>query len=48
MLNVVTSAVGKQLGQDQSGLRIVWFGERGITHAYYTFHEAPTCVELCE
>ncbi|KFM81498.1 Calcineurin-like phosphoesterase domain-containing protein 1, partial [Stegodyphus mimosarum] len=38
---VVTSAIGYQLGSDESGLRIVKLGENSIDHKYYAFGDVP-------
>eukprot|EP00455_Lapot_gusevi_P001737 TRINITY_DN10669_c0_g1_i2.p1 TRINITY_DN10669_c0_g1~~TRINITY_DN10669_c0_g1_i2.p1 ORF type:complete len:290 (-),score=63.37 TRINITY_DN10669_c0_g1_i2:204-1073(-) len=46
MPQVVTSAIGGQLGNDKSGLRVVSVYRDSIAHQYYSFEEAPQQVNL--
>nr|XP_039251104.1 serine/threonine-protein phosphatase CPPED1-like [Styela clava] len=39
--SVVNSAIGAQLGEDKSGLRVVNVKSKDITHKYYTLDELP-------
>ncbi|XP_035210053.1 serine/threonine-protein phosphatase CPPED1-like, partial [Stegodyphus dumicola] len=41
---VVTSAIGCQLGFDESGFRIVKLGENSIDHKYYVFEDVPKII----
>ncbi len=41
---VTTGPVGKPLGDDPSGLRIVRVGEAGLDHAYFALDEVPDWV----
>lgn len=43
---IVTSAIGKQLGQDKSGFRIVRVLEDSIEHKYYSLDEVPTDIQI--
>eukprot|EP00164_Ancoracysta_twista_P001721 GFYU01002256.1.p1 GENE.GFYU01002256.1~~GFYU01002256.1.p1 ORF type:complete len:318 (-),score=95.70 GFYU01002256.1:348-1238(-) len=43
---ITTSAVGMQLGDDVSGLRVVKVYESNITHEYFPLDNAPTSVSL--
>ncbi len=43
---VVTSAIGAQLGEDKSGLRVVRVLENEIKHDYYDLKNIPTNVKL--
>lgn len=43
---VVSSAIGKQLGQDKSGIRIVRVFSNSIVHDYYPLEEVPKEVVL--
>ena len=43
---VITSAVGCQLGKDQSGMRLVRISEHKIDHKYYNFDNWPRNVDL--
>ncbi|XP_054161631.1 serine/threonine-protein phosphatase CPPED1-like [Oppia nitens] len=43
---VVTSALGGQLGTDQSGLRVVKVYENSIQHQYYSVDEIPEIIQL--
>jgi len=43
---VTTGPVGKPLGTDKSGLRIVIVRDEGIEHRYYQFGEIPNRVEV--
>ena len=43
---VVTSAVGGQLGDDKSGVRLVWVRESGVEHQYFGLEELPARVDL--
>lgn len=43
---VTTGAVGKPLGNDNSGLRIAIVRDEGIEHRYYHFGEVPNQVDL--
>ena len=46
-LEIVTSApVGKPLGRDPSGMRVVIVTDSGIRHHYYSFGEIPNRVDL--
>lgn len=44
--NVITSAVGLQIGQDQSGFRLVRVFEDAIDHRYFPMGEMPEGVSL--
>ena len=44
----VTSAIGCQIGDDLSGMRIVRVFENNIDHKYYDFHNFPLHVPLDE
>ena len=46
MQQVVTSAVGAQLGTDKSGFRIVTVTEGSIQHKYYDLDNVPTNISL--
>ena len=39
---IVTSAIGCQLGEDKSGMRIVRVSEHQVEHKYYSLEEWPT------
>jgi hypothetical protein len=41
---VTTGPVGKPLGSDGSGLRVVFVGDEGIQHQYYEFNKLPNAV----
>jgi hypothetical protein len=43
---VTTGPVGKPLGGDRSGLRLVIVREEGLDHAYHDFSQLPNRVEL--
>ena len=43
---VVTSAVGLQMGNEKSGMRIVRVFEDNIDHKYYEFDDFPTEISL--
>lgn len=43
---VITSAVGAQLGEDESGVRIVKILKEGIEHEYYPMPKIPNNVSL--
>lgn len=43
---VTTGPVGKPLGRDGSGLRVVIVRDEGIEHRYYHFGEVPNQIEL--
>lgn len=43
---IVTSAIGCQLGEDKSGMRIVRVSENKIEHKYYGLQECPTSLSL--
>jgi predicted MPP superfamily phosphohydrolase len=43
---VVTSAIGCQLGEDKSGLRVVKVYENSIQHKYYSIEEIPKNIDL--
>lgn len=45
---VVTSAIGAQLGEDQSGVRLVKLTEDSIEHQYYAMQDIPKRVEFGE
>ncbi|MFH0991940.1 MAG: hypothetical protein V1799_18185 [bacterium] len=42
---VTTAPVGKPLGKDPSGLRIVIVSQKGITHRYYGLDELHTTID---
>lgn len=46
MDQVVTSAVGGQLGSDQSGARVVKILDNVIQHRYYAIDDLPSTVSL--
>lgn len=46
MQQVVTSAVGAQLGSDKSGIRIVTVTQDAVQHQYYDLDSIPTTVSL--
>jgi len=46
--NVTTSAVGKQLGEDKSGFRIVKVLKTDILHHYYGFENLPQEIDVSE
>lgn len=48
MEEVITSAIGAQLGNDKSGFRIVNVGSERISHKYYSFEDVPLKVSLSE
>jgi len=41
MMMVTTTAVGKQLGDDKSGFRVVFVEENKLAHNYYPFENVP-------
>jgi len=43
---VVTSAIGAQLGSDKHGVRIVKIKEKEISHKYFGIDELPAVVDL--
>jgi hypothetical protein len=43
---VVTSAIGGQLGNDQSGFRVVKILDNLITHKYYALEDVPSEIVL--
>ena len=43
---VTTGPVGKPMGGDLSGLRVVVVRDDGLEHRYYTFGEVPTRIDL--
>ena len=43
---VTTGPVGKPMGGDSSGLRVVIVRDAGLEHRYYHFGEVPTRIEL--
>lgn len=45
---ITTSAVGKQLGNDQSGLRIVIVSNHGVKSSYYPLTDVPKSVNLAK
>jgi len=44
--NITTSAVGKQLGKDQSGFRIVKVSQQTVEHEYFDFESMPHQMKL--
>ncbi|MCP5066845.1 MAG: hypothetical protein GY946_09785, partial [bacterium] len=42
---ITTGPVGRPLGKDPSGLRIVHFSHQGLAHAYYGLDQVPTSGE---
>jgi len=45
---VVTSAIGCQIGDDKSGMRLVRVSEQKIDHKYYSLSDWPEVVDLSE
>jgi serine/threonine-protein phosphatase CPPED1 len=43
---VTTSAIGAQLGDDKSGMRLVKVLEDAIEHKYYALEDFPEKLEL--
>lgn len=46
MQQIVTSAVGAQLGEDKSGVRIVTVSKNAVDHKYYELDKIPIKVSL--
>uniref|UniRef100_A0A6B2LC37 Calcineurin-like phosphoesterase domain-containing protein n=1 Tax=Arcella intermedia TaxID=1963864 RepID=A0A6B2LC37_9EUKA len=44
--NVTTTAVGRQLGSDQSGFRVVWVNQDSIKHTYFSFDQLNSLQSL--
>ena len=43
---IVTSAIGAQLGEDKSGLRVVRVLENSIKHQYHDLDNVPKKIQL--
>jgi len=48
LTNITTSAVGMQLGQSESGFRIVKVYQKEIEHFYCGFSEVPKSIQMSD